>query len=175
MTVKCTPKKKNKKHIYVSALFSIGFLASIAMITLDIGNKLSVQIITVAFVASLIWCLMKFHLTERSYTLTDHYGPMMLLITQTQGKRTSSAFELKISEIKDIGYVTRESRDVRIPSGMTYDFRVTLGAEEYQYIVAKILDKRYVIKIEADEGFQSALQAAYKVHLESVLEGDEEE
>ena len=175
MTVKCSPKKKNKKHIYVSALFSLGFVACVAFISFNIGHKLAVQVITVAFVASLIWCMMKFFLTERTYTLTDHYGPAMFFITQTQGKRTSSVFETKISDIKDIGVISKDSKDVKLPIGVLYDFRVTLGAEEYQYIVTRVFDKNIVVKIEADEDFWNALQYAYKTHLESALDGEEEE
>lgn len=168
MTVKCTPKKKNNRHITLTAVFSALVVAAVALIVLEIGNKLTFQLIAVVAMVGMIWSLMKFYLTERTYTLTDHYGPMMLIVTQTQGKRTSTVFETRISSIKDVGEITGDSNE-KIPSGMFYDFRVTFGSKAYQYIVTRTIDRSIVVKLEADPEFWQLLIACYKSHLENAL------
>lgn len=173
MTVKCTPKKKNKNHLYLSALFSAGLVASVIFVSLKIGNALAFQLLAVAFSASLIWALLKFQLTDRTYTLTDHYGPMMFIITQTQGKRTSTVFETRIDAIKDVGEISPGS-DNRIPSGVFYDFRATFGATEYQYIVTRILDKNITVRIEADPDFWKIFTDTYRNALEAALTDGED-
>ena len=167
MTVKCTPKKKNKKHLYVTLAFSIGMMLCIVMMILNIGNRLAFQTLTVAFAVSALWCATKFFFTQATYTLTDHYGgKMMLIITQTQGKRMTTAFETKLSKVVAIGEVS-ESSTTPLPSGVVYDFRSTLGAVEYQYIQTRQLGKDIVVKLEADRQFWDELSLAYTQSLAS--------
>ena len=180
MTVKCTPKKKNKKHLYITLAFSIGMLLCIVMMILGLGNKLAFQTLTVAFAVSALWCATKFFFTQVTYTLTDHYGgKMMLIITQMQGKRMTTAFESKMSKIIGIGKISG-GEQTPLPSGTVYDFRVTLGVGEFQYVQTRIAGKDVVVKLEADDEFWNEFVLAYQHSLadrESVLDdgSDEEE
>ena len=162
-----TPKTYGRKEKAKAALYTAVAVVAFVCGMLPVAGKGLLQLVFVVFVSLDIMHCIKYFLTSYTYTLTEECGDVMIIVTQTQGKRISTLANLRVADIKSIQLMSSnealESIQKKYGSScVKYNYAFGDGREKTIVITVKNDYTRYIIMLTYDDVFYTALSQIHK-------------
>ncbi len=161
------PKAQNRNHLYL-----IGGLFACCFATLIIGSFIPkggsvVQLISILSLCLALMFWLRYAFTSFTYTVTDAYGDLSLIVTEQQGKRLSTAARIHLCDVSELlrvqdrasdegVFAQRRYRDRR----RRYSYLATFSPSAFLVLFGSEEGEEYAVRMEADEAFISSLQTA---------------
>ena len=173
------PQSKGKKEISVSVLLAICALISLALAMAEVFSRSLFQLVFVIFVVIDLFLSARFFLSSYRYTVTEEYGDLMLLVTQTQGKRITTLANFKIADIKKIEIADtperiKELKKGFLSSGLRYSYIPSLSPLHLTCLTVRNDYTVYRVLLQTDAVFSRILCDAVRNCTEAAsAEGEE--
>lgn len=173
------PSSKGKKEISVSILFAICAILSLALAMAEVFSRSLLQLAFVIFVVIDLFFGVRFFLSSYRYTVTEEYGDLMLVVTQTQGKRISTLANFKIADIKKVEIADAPERIKALKksflsSGLRYSYVPSLSPSHLTCLTVRNDYTVYRVLLQTDSVFAGILCDAVRNCPESLSSEDEE-
>ena len=161
-----SPKINGKKEKATAVLY--GAIAVVAFIfgMLPIAGKGIIQLVFVVFAALDIMHCIKYFLTSYTYTLTDASGEVMIVVTQTQGKRISTLANFRATDIKGIELSSAKSASEQIQkkygnSCVKYNYAISSNDENVIVLTLRNDYTRYFVFLSYNDELYERLNYLY--------------
>ncbi len=146
MEQRYTPKAQNKNAVYLSAAL---FLVGCGLLAAGMAGAPAAAVYQLGFallsaIAMLVW--LRYCMSSYTYTVTDAYDVPMLIVTETRGRRISTACRVELGHVERI---------ISVPDGQSAEGRAALAEyrsapERYSYL--STLFPRSSVILYAHEG-----------------------
>ncbi len=175
--IRFTPKSNGKKEKAQLVLYAAIALVAFVFGMLPIAGRGVLQLVFVIFVAIDVMLGTKYFLSSYTYTLTDEYGEIMLIVTQTQGKRISTLANFAIDDIRAIELKPQRDalEDITKKYGAScvrYNYVAGMKNEDNIIVVTVRNDyTNYAVLLTYNEEFYRAFTAMWNA-CENTVDGD---
>ena len=179
-TYSCTPKAQNHRAHIALCILSFCLLVVSALLVFGIGILLLNQSLFLIFSGALAYLIIKYFVTSYTYTVTVMKNDPVLIVTKTQGRRTTTVYHGELSALKDLAeYGTGDSVSPRVLRvDIRYSFFVSMSPSRWQVLYFLLEGGNCVsLKLECDDAFLTVLREAlaYLRSRQGADEDDDEE
>lgn len=162
-TYSCTPKAQNPRAlIALCILFSCLLLVSLLLI-FGIGLLLLNQALFLILSAAIVFLFIKYFVTSYTYTITLMKSDPVLIVTKTQGRRTTPVYHGALSSLKEFcehGESGEENPRILCVENR-YSFLVSIRPARWQMLYFLLEDGTCIsLKLECDDAFLKVLREA---------------
>ena len=157
-----SPSAKGKKEITLTFILAICAVISLALGMTEVFSRSLLQLAFVVFIVTDLFLCIRFFLSSYRYTLTEEYGDLMLVVTQTQGKRISTLANFKISDVKKIETADTPERVKALKksfasSGLRYSYTLSLSPTHLTCLTVRNDYTVYRVLLQTDAVFAGIL------------------
>ena len=157
-----SPSAKGKKEITLTAVLAICAVISLALGMAEIFSRSLLQLAFVVFIVTDLFLCIRFFLSSYRYTITEEYGDLMLVVTQTQGKRISTLANFKIADVKRIETADTPERVKALKasfasSGLRYSYTLSLSPTHLTCLTVRNDYTVYRVLLQTDATFAGIL------------------
>ena len=152
-----TPVRDARRALAVVGLFVLlGILCMVTAALVPVAKAVFELIFVFAAVFAIFFAV-KLIVTTYSYTITDRYGPVMVVITQTTGRRVSVMGRIPCENIRS---VSEPGEKVAARAGLKrYDYTSNLGAAGKYTLCATVDGSDIAVRIQVDAEFIAVLRS----------------
>ena len=159
------PNARGKKEITLTSILALGAAISLVLSGAELFSRSLLQFIFVIFIVADLFLCIRFFMSYYRYTITEEYGDMMLLVTQTQGKRISTLANFKIAdvlkmEVADTPEKVAEMKKSFSSSGLRYSYTASLSPSHLSCLTVRNDYTVYRVLLQTEPAFSDILREA---------------
>ena len=122
------------------------------------GAKGLLQLGFMIFVVAAIYIVIRYALTNYTYSVTDRYGEPMLIVTVTAGKRISCVCRIPLGDIHEICEDTKDRG--RVDGEKRYNYCQGIGSPCKKLVIATVDGVNLAVALDMEEEFENILRAS---------------
>ena len=157
-----SPNAKGKKEITLTFVLALCAVISLVLGMTEGFSRSLLQLAFVIFIVTDLFLCIRFFLSSYRYTITEEYGDLMLVVTQTQGKRISTLANFKISDVKRIETADTPERVKALKKsfasgGLRYSYTLSLSPTHLTCLTVRNDYTVYRVLLQTDAVFAGIL------------------
>ena len=162
-TYSCTPKAQNSRAWIALSILSFCLLVVSLLLVFGLGLLLLNQSLFLVFSAAIVFLFIKYFVTSYTYTVTLMKNDPTLIVTKTQGRRTTTVYHGELSALKELSEYGKngESNPRVLHVDSRYSFLVSIRPARWQTLYFLLNDGSCVsLRLECDDAFLKVLREA---------------
>ncbi len=161
--IRYTPASKGKREI--TLVIFLGLVATL-LFAFSVSGLFSRSVLQLLFLVvaglDLLLCI-RYFLTTFQYTITEEYGDVMLIVTQTQGKRISTIGNFKLKDVRKIEIASEENAKKELKKRFNsqpnrFVYAPSISPEEITCLTVRNDYTTYFVMLETTPCFSLALK-----------------
>ena len=158
-----TPNAKGKREITLVVFLAILATTVYAISLTDLFSHSVLQLLFMLIAVFDIFLCIRYFLYYYRYSITDEYGDLIFIVTQTQGKRISTLANFKIKDIRKIETASTKEGIKALKKKFNshkirYRYAPSLSPSELTLLTVKSDYTVYKILLQTEKQFSDALR-----------------
>lgn len=158
-----TPNSKGKREITLTVFLGLVATLLFAFSVNGLFSRSILQLLFLVVVALDILLCIRYFLTSFRYTITEEYGDIMLIVTQTQGKRISTLANFKLKDIRKIEIASEENAIKALKKRFNaeknrFSYAPSIAPKEVTCLKVRSDYTSYLVMLETESVFSAELK-----------------